>query len=514
VREHFIDYGNVCSDDDCFFVSAADWEKVAAGVTPTLTTLDLDYKAAGQTFAGGLSAPDLWTYWKTSGIDGFYLSSFTTESKNSSAVENAVKAHRALIVQDVTAKSSVMGTATVDAGTAIMIVDGYTPKGPLVVYRAKTIQMTWAQWNAQIRSVWEVNVSATQPPQGTTTTPPTPTTNPTATLALSSNSLTSAGGTVTLTYSSQNATSCSLTSSPSIWATATEPASCNGTYSYVVTPSTTAQEWTFTFTASNSSGVSATQTQTLVEAAPAATTPQFDNSSTNWSGYVVPSSSALVTGVSGDWTVPFLNCSVTPDGNVATWVGIGGQEWATGGSSGALLQTGVSSECVDGAQQNTAWWEIVPATPNDGTNFANFPVSSGNEIEASVFETTTGAWQTEVTDVNTGLTAAMITGDAWGVGETGSGTFEDQGSTVNYHYSGAYTAEWIVEDPEEGSANPGGTYFPFADFGSVTFTDMESSLSSWYLTPSEEWGIVQNGVTLAAPTTTSSDGFTDTYTGP
>ena len=35
VREHFIDYGNVCSDDDCFFVSAADWEKVAAGVTPT-----------------------------------------------------------------------------------------------------------------------------------------------------------------------------------------------------------------------------------------------------------------------------------------------------------------------------------------------------------------------------------------------------------------------------------------------------------------------------------------------
>jgi hypothetical protein len=514
VREHFPDYGNVCSYDDCYFVSAADWEKVAAGVTPTLTTLDLDYKAEGQTFAGGLSAPDLWAYWKTSGIDGFYLSSETTISKNSSAVENAVKAHRALIVQAVATNSSLLGTTKVRAGTAIMIADGYTPKGPLVVYQAKTIQMTWAQWNAQVRSVWEVVVSATAPQGTTTTTPPTSTTNPTATFSLSPNSVTSAGGTVTLTYSSQNATICTLTPSPSIWTTATETVACSGTYEDTVAPSTTAEEWTFTFTASNSSDLSATQTQTLVQTAPSGTTPQFDNSSQNWSGYVVPSSSALVTGASGDWTVPVLNCTDTPGGNVSVWVGIGGEEWATGGSSGALLQTGINSACVDGAQQNTAWWEIVPATPNDETVFRDFPVAAGNEIQASAFETTTGAWQTEVSDVNTGLTAAMITGDVYGVGETSSNEIDDQGSTVNYHYSGAYTAEWIVEDPEEASANAGGSLFPFANFGSITFSDMRSSFSSWYLTPDEEWGIVQSGVTLAAPTSTSTDGFTDTYTGP
>lgn len=514
IREHFIDYANVCSDDDCYFVSAADWEKVAAGVTPTLATLDGEYKAAGQSFSGGLSAPDLWTYWKTSGIDGFYLRSETSIGKNSSAVENAVKAHRALIVEDMTTRPSFIGTTSFKAGAAIMIVDGYTPKGPLVVFQAKTMQMTWAQWDTQVRLVWALSVAKT-PPQGTAPQPPTETTSsPTATLSLSSNNLTSAGGIVTLTYSSENATSCTLTSAPAIWTSATEPASCNGTYEYSVPAAATAQEWTFTFTASNAADQSAVSTQTLVEAAPAAPTPQFDNPSPNWSGYVIPSSSAPVTGVSGDWTVPTLNCSDTPSGDVAAWVGIGGEQWATGGTSGALLQTGIDSECVEGAQQNNAWWEEVPATPNDETTFRNFPVSPGDEIEASVFETTTGAWQTDVSDVNTGLTAAMITGDVWGVGETSSDEIEDQGSSANYHYYGAYTAEWIVEDPEESSADPGNPYLPFANFGSITFSNTKSSFTSWSLTPDEEWGIVQDGVTMAAPTSTSTDGFTVTYTGP
>jgi len=511
VREHFPDYGNVCSDDDCYFVSAADWEKVAAGVTPTLTTLDLDYKSAGQTFAGGLSAPDLWAYWKTSGIDGFYLSSEATVSKSSSAIENAVKAHRALIVQDVATNSSFMGTTKVRAGTAIMIVDGYTPKGPLVVYQAKTIQMTWPQWNAQVRSVWEVVVSTTAP-QGTTTTPPTSTTNPTATLALSSNNLTSAGGAVTLTYSSQSATTCTLTSSPAIWTTATETVACNGTYEDTVAPTTTAQEWTFTFTASNAADQSATVTQTLVESAPASTTPQFDNPSPNWSGYVVPSSSALVTDVSGDWTVPILNCSDTPTGDSSAWVGIGGQQWNSTSSSGVLLQTGTESDCVNGVQENDGWWEEYPANPNHEEIFNEFPVSPGNEIEAAVYELNDGSWETAVSDLTTGLSGYMITGEAWGVSETGAPSFTDQGSTTGLSYSGGYTAEWIVEDT--GVASTPGSYYPFPNFGSITFSDMRSSFSSWYLTPDEEWGIVQSGVTLAAPTSTSTDGFTDTYTGP
>lgn len=509
IDAHFTDYKNVCSDDDCFFVSAADWEKVAAGVTPTATTLDIDYKAAGQTYSGGLSAPDLWTYWKSSGIDGFYLATETLVSRSESSVESIVEEHRAVFAEGVAPPHSLIGLTEVDARTFVMIADGYTPKGPLVVYQSKTIQMTWAQWNAQVRTVWEVAASRTPP---TVTTPPTSKNVPTAMLSLSANSLASAGGTVTLTYSSENATNCTLTSSPSIWTTATEPVACEGTYEDTVAPSTTAQEWTFTFTASNEESQSAVSTQTLVESAPAATTPQFENPSENWSGYVVPSSSALITGTSGDWTVPTLNCVDTSNSYVSIWVGIGGEEWNATSSSGALLQTGVTSDCADGVQQNVGWWYLDPSSAAGEINFVDFPVTTGDQMEASVFETTTGAWQTEVTDINTGLTAAMITGEYWGVGETAADTIDHQGSSSEISYSGGYTAEWIVEDP--GVSTAPGTYYPFADFGSVTFTNMRASFSSWYLTPSEEWGIVQDGVTLAAPTSTTSDGFTDTYTGP
>ncbi|MGC2150397.1 MAG: hypothetical protein WA618_00025 [Terriglobales bacterium] len=40
------------------------------------------------------------------------------------------------------------------------------------------------------------------------------------------------------------------------------------------------------------------------------------------------------------------------------------------------------------------------------------------------------------------------------------------------------------------------------------------SFSSWSLTPDEEWDVVQNGMTLSAPSNSTQEGFTDTHTGP
>jgi hypothetical protein len=211
-----------------------------------------------------------------------------------------------------------------------------------------------------------------------------------------------------------------------------------------------------------------------------------------------------------------MNCVDTPNGGDSIWVGLGGEQWNATSSSGALLQTGVSVDCTNGVQQNSAWWEVVPATPNHEEAFTDFPITAGDEIQASVLQLSDGEWETIVSNLNTGLSALMVTGEAWGVGPTESGTitFSSQGNAVGYSYSGGYTAEWIVEDPEESSATPGNPLYPFANFDSVSFTNMRSSFTSWSLTPSEEWGIVQSGVTLAAPTSTSTDGFTDTYVGP
>jgi len=241
-----------------------------------------------------------------------------------------------------------------------------------------------------------------------------------------------------------------------------------------------------------------------VAEAPITTTP-------NWSGYVVPSSANLVTEVSGEWTVPTLNCAATPNGTVTIWVGIGGFGYSSGGSSGVLLQTGVAPTCVNGAQQNVGWWEEYPSNPNYSANFANFPVSAGDVIEASVYEGSNGAWETRVNDLSTGLSGIMVTGDGWGVYSDGSGSsFAEQGSTAGLSYSGGYTAEWIVEDPEAAAT---ATLEPFADYGTVTFSDLTTSLSSWSLTSSEAVEMVQGNTVLSTPSPPSTDGFSVSYTG-
>jgi len=269
-------------------------------------------------------------------------------------------------------------------------------------------------------------------------------------------------------------------------------------------------------TAANGSGTSFSDAQlvtftvsiTLYAQWTPATPVPAAHQSTNWAGYVVPSSSAIFTDAEGNWVVPTLNCADTPNGQMAVWLGTGG---STGASSDSLLQTGTSASCVNGAQQNYAWWEIVPATPNQEQTFSNFSVSPGDQIDAAVFQTSSGAWETRLRDVNTGLSAYMITGQSWGVGPTSSGTFSIQGSAAGFSYAGAYSAEWIIED-ETNSATQG--LVPFANFGSVTFSNLATSLTTWSLNQSETWAMVQNGVTLATPTTTTTDGFSVGYTGP
>jgi Peptidase A4 family len=233
--------------------------------------------------------------------------------------------------------------------------------------------------------------------------------------------------------------------------------------------------------------------------------------SSNWSGYVEPSSS-LVTNVVGSWTVPTLNCSDTPNAGASTWVGIGGQTWPTGGTSGALLQTGITDQCVNGAQQDYGWFELVPSIPNTAKEFRNFSVSPGDAITASVYQGTSGAWETKVDDLTSGLSGIMVTGEGWGVAPdaTGGQTFPLQGSTTGLSYSGGYTAEWIVED----FVGSTGSVVPLANYGTVTFTNLQTSLTSWSLTSADAWSIAQGGTTLSTPSAPSTAGFSVSYTGP
>ena len=229
-----------------------------------------------------------------------------------------------------------------------------------------------------------------------------------------------------------------------------------------------------------------------------------------WSGYLAHTG-GIVTEADGDWTVPTLNCTDTPNAGTSQWVGTGG--WF-GEEYGLLLQTGEISQCVDGGQRNYGWWQLYPTSGSGSTEFAptTFPVSAGDQMAAYVYRITSncstycGHWETVLEDLTTGLEGVMITGDGEGVASIGSSTFTEQGSTATLSYSGGTSAEWIVEDFGTPSV-------PFANFGTVRFSDLHMDTTAPILT-GDAVAIEQNGVVLSAPTTPTGDGFSVNYTGP
>jgi len=165
-----------------------------------------------------------------------------------------------------------------------------------------------------------------------------------------------------------------------------------------------------------------------------------------WSGYMVnlggDNASALVTGVSGSWTVPALN--PTENNTFSSiWVGIGGYGEKT------LIQAGTEQEYVDGQAYYFAWYEILP---NYLTHITTMHVQPGDTVTVSISLVNDNAdnWLIEVNDVTRG------------------GHFE---RTVPYS-SSRISAEWIVERP-----NVNNVTSTLADFGNVTLTNCKATIA-------------------------------------
>ena len=165
-----------------------------------------------------------------------------------------------------------------------------------------------------------------------------------------------------------------------------------------------------------------------------------------WSGYMVnlggENASALVTGVSGSWTVPVL----TPTENntfSSIWVGIGGYGEKT------LIQAGTEQEYVDGQAYYFAWYELLP---NYLTRITSMHVQPGDTVTVSISLVNDNAdtWLIEVNDVTRG------------------GHFE---RNVTYS-SSRVSAEWIVERP-----NVNNVTSTLANFGNVTLTNCKATIA-------------------------------------
>jgi hypothetical protein len=321
-----------------------------------------------------------------------------------------------------------------------------------------------------------------------------------ARLSLSPARLTYLGGRVSVSWSSSGAKSCTLSASPRFWS-GKNPARvrCRGKIRVTLPAVALGARWKFTFTV-RSGKRAATVRQTF-----ALQPPPFPTS-INWAGYAL-SPGTPVTKVTGEFRVPKLKCGDTTNGSEAMWVGIGGD----GTGTGDLLQTGVQSSCSLGIQvENPAWWEEFPEFFSD--NFDNMTVSPGDLIQASVYQDTDGSWFTRLDDLTTRISGVMHTGERWGtVADSNPAVWLDnQGDASAVAYTGGSSAEWIVEDFGLSSGN----LVAFADFGTVAFSNLTTSLPSWSLTPADAIGLRdKSGFLLAAPSAPASNGFSVAYTG-
>jgi hypothetical protein len=132
------------------------------------------------------------------------------------------------------------------------------------------------------------------------------------------------------------------------------------------------------------------------DAAPSAANGSVTSSpSINWSGYAdSESGSNKVSRVSGDWTIPAVQCLPAPyqnqDAFLANWVGIDGF------SNGTVEQLGSAAQCFEGVTYYYVWYELYPAaTVEEGTTACiNDNVDCpqpGDRISASVTVTPAGS---------------------------------------------------------------------------------------------------------------------------
>lgn len=166
--------------------------------------------------------------------------------------------------------------------------------------------------------------------------------------------------------------------------------------------------------------------------------------SSNWAGAVQIGKG--FTRVDGTITVP----SVSGDSNSAAsaWVGIDGDTCQS-----AILQTGVS---FYGDGSFDAWYEWIPDYSH---SFSGFGMSVGDQIKMYVDASSKTAGVAVLENLTTGKKV--------------SHSFTSPPSTLC-----ETNAEWIVEDFQSG-----GQLVPFANFGSVTFTDATAVGSQGTITP-------------------------------
>jgi len=158
---NFPSYGNVApiGIGICTFAAVANWEEIVLGTIPDTSLIQTEFTDAGGTPNLGLTNSQVFNYWRNHGIGGTYLNEelpFYSDPVNlKMAIDD--QGLRAVIASLNLAKGqNFAGNTMPEASYHWVVVDGYTPQGPLIETWGKTLQMTWQQWNLEIVSMWGI----------------------------------------------------------------------------------------------------------------------------------------------------------------------------------------------------------------------------------------------------------------------------------------------------------------------------------------------------------------------
>ncbi|KIY53723.1 hypothetical protein FISHEDRAFT_63270 [Fistulina hepatica ATCC 64428] len=204
----------------------------------------------------------------------------------------------------------------------------------------------------------------------------------------------------------------------------------------------------------------------------------------NWAGAVLVADSATYTAVTGTFTVP--TPSVPDDASssngsysASAWVGIDGDT-----CSNAILQAGLDFT-IDADLGNVSydgWYEWYPDYSYD----FDISFSAGDVVTVTVTATSTTSGTAVIENTTTGQTVSTSITSSYALCEQ--------------------NAEWIVEDYEEGNSP-----VAFADFGVVTFTDAEATMSSGTVGPENATIFDIEQDTVLTSVSISSDSINITY---
>jgi len=164
----FPTYGNVAPQGigDCTFAAVADWEEIALGTVPDPELIQTEFVDAGGTDSQGLTDAQVFSYWQNHGIGGSYLNyalPFYTDPAHLMSALDDTRIKAVIASLNFTKGQNFAGVTLPDSSYHWVVVDGYTPEGPLVATWGKTLQMTWQQWNLEVVSMWGITISQRVP---------------------------------------------------------------------------------------------------------------------------------------------------------------------------------------------------------------------------------------------------------------------------------------------------------------------------------------------------------------